>query len=127
MMQHYYVLYTYMVNTNQNMLNTLRQSVQSPNCQQLVHPLATSPMAGENYRQRLAEWKAFTANGRVCPPAALPYSDPSMSWSCTCLFAALALALAALTSWGLAADDDLGPEPFIVNVTGIPCVQEMEE
>ena len=40
---------------------------------------------------------------------------------------ALALALAALTSWGLAADDDLGPEPFIVNVTGIPCVQEMEE
>ena len=28
MMQHYYVLYTYMVNTNQKCLNTLRQSVQ---------------------------------------------------------------------------------------------------
>ena len=28
MMQHYYVLYTYMVNTNQQFLNTLRQSVQ---------------------------------------------------------------------------------------------------
>ena len=28
MMQHYYVLYTYMVNTNQKILNTLRQSVQ---------------------------------------------------------------------------------------------------
>ena len=27
-MQHYYVLYTYMVNTNQKFLNTLRQSVQ---------------------------------------------------------------------------------------------------
>ena len=25
---------------------SLRQSVQSPNCQRLVHPLATSPMAG---------------------------------------------------------------------------------
>ena len=36
---------------------------ESPNCQRLVHPLATSPMAGENYRQRLVEWKAFTANG----------------------------------------------------------------
>ena len=32
----------------------------------------TSPMAGDNYRQRLVEWKAFTANGwclfrRPCP------------------------------------------------------------
>ena len=40
---------------------------------------------------------------------------------------ALALALAALTSWGLAADDDLGPEPIFVNVMGILSVQEMEE
>ena len=41
----------------------LRKIMESQNCQRLVHPLATSPMAGENYRQRLVEWKAFTANG----------------------------------------------------------------
>ena len=31
----------------------LRKIMESPNRQCLVHPLATSPMAGENYRQRL--------------------------------------------------------------------------
>ena len=42
MMQHYYVLYTYMVNTNQRFLNTLRQSVQKV---LLAHEAKLQPLA----------------------------------------------------------------------------------
>ena len=42
MMQHYYVLYTYMVNTNQRCLNTLRQSVQKV---LLAHEAKLQPLA----------------------------------------------------------------------------------
>ena len=100
--------------------------MESPNCQRLVHPLATSPMAGENYRQRLVEWKAFTANGWSLLPLFLSQTPPCLGLPLAFL-ASLALALATLTSWGLAADDDLGPAPFFVNVIGIPSVHEMEE
>ena len=77
----------------------------------------------------LVRGRLLAAASWASPPTAgvfLTQTPPCLGLA---LFAALALALAlaALTSWGLAADDDLGPEPFIVNVIGMPCVQEMEE
>ena len=77
----------------------------------------------------LVRGRLLAAASWASPPTAgvfLTQTPPCLGLPLAFL-AALALALATLTSWGLAADDDLGPEPFIVNVTGIPCVQEMEE
>ena len=75
----------------------------------------------------LVRERLLAAASWASPPTAgvfLTQTPPCLGLA---FFAALALALAALTSWGLAPDDDLGREPFIVNVTGSPCVQEMEE